>query len=75
VVLVFNFQRLSKIQHLNQDHLVVDLVIRDLLDIIGLLVVEVVPIMVAVVGVQVQHHMQVLVKVALILQYLAHQVE
>jgi hypothetical protein len=75
VVLVFNFQRLSKIQHLNQDHLVVDLVIRDLVDIIGLLVVEVVPIMVAVVGAQVQHHMQVLVKVALILQYLAHQVE
>jgi hypothetical protein len=75
VVLVFNFRQLSKIQHLNQDQLVVDLVIQDLVDIIGLQVVEVVPIMEAAVEVQAQHHMQVLVKVALILQYLVHQVE
>jgi hypothetical protein len=75
VALVFNFQRLSKIQHLNQDHLVVDLVILDLVDIIGLLAAVAVPIMVAAVEVQALPHMQVLVKVALILQYLAHQVE
>jgi hypothetical protein len=75
VVLVFNFQRLSKIQHLNQDQMVVDLVILDLVDIIGLLVVAAAPIMVEAVEVQTLHHMQVLVKVALILQYLAHQVD
>jgi hypothetical protein len=75
VVLVFNFQRLSKIQHLNQDQMVVDLVILDLVDIIGLLVGEVVPIMGAEVEVQTLHHMQVLVKVVRILLDLAHQVK
>jgi hypothetical protein len=75
VVLVFNFQRLSKIQYLNQDHLVVDLVILDLVDIIGLLAALAVPITGAAVEVQALPHMQVLVKAALIPQYLAHQVE